>query len=109
MSKPAPLACVMDAIPETERAAHVALAIRLFRQLVLERRDVPSGGAFRFPAIAFDDVARFVSRERLCCPFLAFEIRLAPSEDVWLQMVGPDGTREFLAAELPGAAPSPRH
>jgi len=50
-----------------------------------------------------DGVARFVSAEQRCCPFLRFEIVVAAADGpVWLQMTGPDGTREFLAAELPG-------
>ncbi len=104
-----PLACVMDAIPEAERAAHVALASHLFAERVQERRDAPDGYAFRFPADAFADLAHFIANERRCCPFLSFEITLAPSEGpVWLRMAGPAGTRELLAEELPGLSNASR-
>jgi hypothetical protein len=97
------LVCLPDAIPATERPAHAALASRLFGERVLETTGLPNGYAFRFPADALDELAQFVSRERRCCPFLGFEIVVPPVEGrVSLRLTGPDGTREFLAAELPG-------
>ena len=103
MSSGAPLACVMEAIPEAQRPAHVALVSALFTECVQERRDLPDGYAFRFQADMLVDLASFVANERRCCPFLAFEITLAPNGGpVWLWMTGPDGTRELLAEELPG-------
>ncbi|HEY7038586.1 MAG TPA: hypothetical protein VID28_07040 [Methylomirabilota bacterium] len=98
----APLACIMDAIPETERGTHIALTSALFTERVQERRDVSEGYAFRFPADAFADLARFLANERRCCPFLSFKITLAPnSGPIWLRITGPMGTRALLAAELP--------
>ena len=98
-----PLACIVDAIPEHERVAHFALASDLFGQRVQERQDVPQGYAFRFSPDTFDDVARFLSNERRCCPFLSFDIAIAASGGpVWLRITGPEGARAFLAAELPG-------
>ena len=99
------LACIVDAIPSTERSAHFSLLSHLFGTRVQAKVDVPNGSAFRFPPDAFGQLAEFVSRERLCCPFLAFEIRvLADHGPLWLHMTGPEGTREFLAAELPAAS-----
>lgn len=98
-----PLACIMDAIPEAERGAHITLASALFAERVEEWRDVPDGYAFRFPADAFVDLARFLANERRCCPFLSFEVTLAPNDGpVWLRVTGPAGTRALLADELPG-------
>lgn len=99
---PVPLACVAGAIPAGERAGHFALLSRLFGQDAHERRIVDGGYAFRFGAASLDDVARFVGRERLCCPFLAFTLDIAANSDVlWLRLTGPEGTRDFLDAELP--------
>jgi hypothetical protein len=115
MSPDPPLACVMAAIPEAERSSHAALASALLVERVQERRDLPDGYAFRFEAGALVDLARFLANERRCCPFLSFEIAVAPSDGpVWLRMTGPDGTRELLAHELPApraasrAASTPR-
>lgn len=98
-----PLACILEAIPEAERSAHVTLASELFGQRVQERQDMPHGYAFRFSPDTLAELARFLTNERRCCPFLSFEIAIASSGGpVWLRITGPEGTREFLATELPG-------
>jgi hypothetical protein len=74
--------------------------ISLFGQRAPEKLDLPNGYSFQFPAEMFDEVAQFVSKERRCCPFLAFEIVMAPADGpLSLRVTGPEGTREFLAAE----------
>jgi hypothetical protein len=96
----APLACVPGAIPADARAAHFALAAELFGG-VRERRALADGYAFRFAPERLDGVMRFVSSERLCCPFLEFAITVAPADGpLWLRLTGPAGTRAFLEAEL---------
>ena len=104
---PRDFVCLVDAIPRAERSAHFALLAYLFRQAVQETQSLPDGHAFRFSPETYDKVAQFVSRERLCCPFLTFEITVSAADDaVWLRMTGPDGVREFLAAELPTSLPA---
>ncbi|NIQ54391.1 MAG: hypothetical protein GWN71_13770 [Gammaproteobacteria bacterium] len=99
---PAP-ACVPGAIPAAERAAHFDLVARLFGGDAREKRALENGYEFRFDAAAFEDVARFVANERECCPFLDFEIDVGAEDGaVRLRLTGPEGTREFLEAELPG-------
>jgi hypothetical protein len=96
-----PLACAADAIPRERRAAHFALIARLFGADVRERVAAPDGYSYRFDGAAFDDIARFVADERLCCPFLTFDIELHPQGGpLWLHLTGPEGTRAFLDAEL---------
>lgn len=101
---PIPLACVPGAIEATERVAHFILLRRLFGEQLRERRaanDLPHGYEFRFDPDAFADLMQFVSNERLCCPFLAFDLSVARNEGpVWLKMSGPPGTRAFLDAEF---------
>lgn len=101
-SAPTPaLACVPSAIPAIERQAHFALARELFTSRALERVSLPEGYGFRFDCSEFDAVARFVTNERKCCPFLTFEVELAAqSGPLWLRMTGPEGAREVLDAEL---------
>jgi hypothetical protein len=96
-----PLACVPTAIPAAERSAHFALARKLFLELAEKREDLPSGYVFRFKVSALEPVARFVENERKCCPFMTFELEIAPaSGPLWLRMTGPDGTRALLDAEF---------
>jgi hypothetical protein len=98
-----PLVGIVDAIPENERSAHFSLASELFGRRIHEKKDLRDGYAFRFSPDTFDELARFLSNERRCCPFLSFDIAIASNGGpVWLHITGPEGTREFLAAELPG-------
>lgn len=95
------LACVPSAIPAADRAVHFALARELFQCRAQERRDLADGYAVRFAGDAFEAVARFVANERKCCPFMTFEMVVAPQTGpVWLRMTGPRGTRGVLQAEL---------
>jgi hypothetical protein len=100
MAAPTPFACDMTAIPAEERGAHHALIRRLMSE-VSEVRELPDGLAFRFPADAYDAVARFVARERLCCPFLHFALDVAPERGLlWLRLTGAEGVKAFIRAEL---------
>lgn len=93
--------CVPAAIPTGERWEHFRLAGELFSARALERRDLPDGYAIRFSQADFEAVMRFISKERLCCPFLRFEMHVEPhGGSLWLHMTGPQGTREMLQAEL---------
>jgi hypothetical protein len=97
----AAIACVPGAIPKEERAAHFQLAKRLFVELAETREQLSDGYAFRFPADAIHEVARFIANERRCCPFMEFGISISPNADsLWLRMTGPEGTRDVLDAEL---------
>lgn len=96
-----PLACVPDAIAAVDRPAHFALITRLVGEAARGREDIPDGYVFRFDAEAFDDVARYVTNERRCCPFLNFRIELsANGGPLWLRVSGPPGTRDFLNAAM---------
>ena len=73
-----------------------------------EARWLPDGVALRFAAeperLAI--LATFIDLERRCCAFLRFRLTVEPGGGpVWLELTGPPGTREFLAAEL-GPAPA---
>lgn len=96
-----PLACVPGAIPAAERAAHFQLVRHLFSAEVRERRVIDGGYAFRFDAAAFDDIARWITNERRCCPFLTFGVEVSRAGGpVWVRLTGPEGTRVFLDAEF---------
>lgn len=104
-----PLACVPAAIPAAERSAHFALARTIFTDLARQRQDLRNGYAFRFDAAELETLSRFIANERKCCPFMTFELEIAPaSGPIWLRMTGPEGTRAVLDAEfrLSGAAPA---
>jgi len=96
-----PLACVPGAIPAHERPGHFLLLRQLFTHAVREKRAHAHGIAYRFDADAFDDLVRWMSNERRCCPFLTFHLELSANEGpIWLRLSGPTGTDSFLDAEL---------
>ena len=97
-----PLACVPDAIPAADRPAHFALGRRLFATAVRGRRELTDGVELRLDIAALPQLVRWMDNERRCCPFLTFGIEVGPGDaDVRLRLTGPEGTRAFLAAELP--------
>ena len=48
-------------------------------------------------------VAEFISLEKLCCPFLNFEIEVeAENGPVWIKLTGREGVKEFIREEISG-------
>jgi len=98
------IACDLGAIAREDRLAHGILAGDLFGH-VDEIRELPDGYAFRFGARSFSDLASFVSKERLCCPFIKFSLELGPGvAPVWLRLTGGIGVKRFIRAQFVGAA-----
>src|SRR5690349_1259027 len=94
----------MTAIPIEQRPVHLAKSRELFSQID-ETRELPNGYEFRFA----DDpnvltrLVDFISLEKLCCPFLRFEIAVeAENGPVWLRLTGRDGVKEFIQEEVRG-------
>lgn len=92
-------ACNMGALTKSERAAHEKLSAALLGG-IRERKELTNGYAFRFPANSLVQTAQWAANERKCCPFFAFRIDVAGSEDVWLSLTGPEGVKPFIVAEL---------
>lgn len=93
--------CIPGAIPATERTAHFALATRLLNELATSQTALADGYEFRFPAGALQSIAQFIANERLCCPFMRFDIHVEPgASELILQMTGPVGTREVIETEV---------
>jgi hypothetical protein len=97
-----PFACNMSALDAEGRKRHKVISERM-RAAVKEAQDLPDGYAFRFPAEQDTIllVSEFIARERLCCPFLKFEL-IAEQNDgpLWLHIRGREGVKQFIKAEL---------
>jgi hypothetical protein len=93
-----PVACLLTA-PELQERRRTVL--KKFRSAVVEIEELEGGYSYSLPA---DDewlleVANLVNLERLCCPFLRFNITVEPSgAPIVLAITGPAGTKEFLEA-----------
>ena len=93
------IACRLEGLSNTQREREKEL-LQFVRKATLERKEVPTGFAFRFPsdsAVALQ-IAEFITLERVCCPFLNFEFQAeAEGGPIWLELTGRDGVKEFLA------------
>src|SRR5215471_7870287 len=95
-----PLVCNLSALDSEGRKRHKVISEQM-RAAVKEAQDLPDGYAFRFPEDTILLVSEFIARERLCCPFLKFEL-IAEQNDgpLWLRLRGREGVKEFIKAEL---------
>ena len=87
--------------PELRERRRTVLAD--FRASQLEVRDLANGYAFRFAPGSREiaALAELIDLERQCCPFLRFRLTVEPAGGpLWLELTGPEGTREMLAHEL---------
>jgi hypothetical protein len=102
-----PFACNMTSIPPEERGQHIA-AIKAVFGAVEEVRELPDGYSFLLAneAALLLKVADFLVKERLCCPFFGFTLRIEPEGGaVWLNLTGREGVKPFIQAEIGGALP----
>lgn len=107
------LVCRIGALRPEERDRHAELLSEL-KSSIRGVEERPDGYAFRFPGEGdlFRRLAEWATLERVCCPFLGFELLLEPDGGAaTLRLSGPPGTRELLRAELglegraPGGTP----
>ena len=95
-----PIACTL--LPDALQARRQGLLADLLHQA--ESHELTSDGLqVVFPAGAgtLATIARVVDAERQCCRFLRFVVTVAPDDGpIALELSGPNGTREFLAALL---------
>ena len=109
MSPEIPLACRLDALDAEERFRRHVLWQDL-RGGALEIAEREGGFSFRFPSSAhvLSKLVEFVSLERVCCPFLHFEIDIHPGGGpLWLHVGGNAQVKAFLQETLarnPGSA-----
>jgi hypothetical protein len=101
-------ACNMLAIAPLEREQHIENSKRLLGQ-VETTQTLANGYALQLPLdkVTLNDAAQFIALERLCCPFLSFNLAITPGENkLWLHLTGAEGVKPFLKAELGDYLPS---
>jgi hypothetical protein len=97
-----PLACDMNVFTPAERELHIQNISNMLHSLQ-NVHEAENGYEFSFPKSSeiIAGVAEFMSKERLCCPFLEFTLRVSPhNEPISLLLTGPEGTQEFLRLEF---------
>lgn len=105
MKPETPLACNMDVFTSVQRENHIQTTMQLIQGLQ-SVEELKNGYKFIFPneTVLISKITEFISNERLCCPFLEFNLNIrSNSEPISLSLIGPAGTQEFLQAEFNGA------
>lgn len=95
-----PIACTLSA--DALRARREGLLSELLRETA-GHEQLPDGLRLRFtPSVGtLSLIARAVEAERHCCRFLRFAVAVEPDGGpITLELTGPQGTREFVAALL---------
>lgn len=99
-----PIACVRveGAVAQEMKARHREIwGIVESRALGID--ELEAGYVIRFPMedSLFLNLAELITYERLCCPFLQFDLELKPNaEEVSLRFTGGEGVKEYLISEL---------
>jgi hypothetical protein len=94
------LACNIKAISVAESPRYNALISRL-RSAMRDRRELPDGYRYTLDSetISLPEIAEWITMERLCCPFLSFQLEVVGG-DTRLGMRGPDGAKAILEVEF---------
>jgi len=95
------LACNIKAISALQRPRYNDLVSRL-RSAMRDRRELPDGYDYLLDSakITEPEVSEWIAMERLCCPFLIFQLEGA-GKDCSLTMRGPEGAKALLEGEFP--------
>jgi len=99
------LACNLKAISAAERPRYNELVKRL-RTAVASRNELADGYAYKLDTkkILLPEVAEWITMERLCCPFLTFQLDVKGNGDSMLTMRGPEGAKTILRDEFPSVS-----
>ncbi len=99
-SETEPLGCRLTT-PELQRRKTTVLAS--LRDKIQSRKETPNGYQFEFASTdaILGELIEFVKTERACCPFFEFNVRVGrEGEPIWLELSGPEGTKQFIRDEL---------
>ncbi len=95
------IACTL---PEPERRVRREELGRGFARRITGARELEDGVAFRFAldSETEEEVRAFAEFESRCCAFAEFETRRDEANGLlWLEVRGPQGTRELVSAWIP--------
>jgi hypothetical protein len=97
-----PFVCNVNAMSAADRLRHDAVFGQL-RAALMALTELPNGYEYHFPSDPAYILlaAEFITRERLCCPFLSFALEVPPETNaLTLSLTGPEGVTPFLREAL---------
>ena len=98
---PIPIACNLSRLDEGQRRREQEL-LRKFRERWAREEETEDGVWFSMPADPAElaDLGELLGLERLCCPFLRFQLEVTQEERCRLHIAGPPGARELVLMEF---------
>ena len=99
-SKSGELSCKLTT-PELQKRK--ATVIASLKEQMIDRKELKNGYAFKFSGTdkVVDELTEFVKTERECCDFFTFNLSVSGDKsEAWLQLIGVDGTKDFITTEL---------
>ena len=96
------IACNLNTISQENLHRYKEL-FRRVQAAITDRRELEDGYVFRLDgeSLSLPEVAQWISLERLCCPFLTFQLQTKGGEpDYWLTLQGPDGAKAIIDQEF---------
>lgn len=101
MTAVGPFVCNMNALSGEQRALHGELKKQLQAVLVFTQ-ELPDGYKFQFRPgpQTYEALTRITPLEHACCPFLSISIRLDPAGELFWQLSGNEGVKQFIRMEF---------
>ncbi len=101
MSHATQFACNMSALSPEQRSRHRELAEQL-RSALVQAHELKNGYDFQFRpgAEVYDALFRLTPLEHACCPFFTINIRLEPAGNLFWQLTGAEGVKQFIRMEF---------
>lgn len=99
-NKSSELSCKLTT-PELQKRKETAL--KNLREQVITKKELENGYAFQFPGTdkVLDQLSEFIKTERACCDFFIFGLSVSGDKsEIWLELTGPEGAKDFIATEL---------
>jgi hypothetical protein len=92
-----PIACNLSRLNESQRRREQEL-LRKFRAQWVREAETDDGVWLSLPAAPAElaDLGELLGLERLCCPFLKFQLEVTREEHCRLYISGPPGARDFV-------------
>ena len=94
------LACLLN---KQDLAQRKATILTEMKAAIMGMEERENGYCLQFPGheTMLENLVQVIRKERECCPFLTFELKVEKKESpIWLTISGPEGTQAFLKSEL---------
>ncbi|MEM6844927.1 MAG: hypothetical protein AAF632_22120 [Bacteroidota bacterium] len=99
-NKTSELSCKLTTAELQERKETV---LKSLREQVITKKELENGYAFKFAGTdkVLDQLSEFIKTERACCDFFIFGLSISGDKSqIWLELTGPKGAKDFIATEL---------